>query len=146
MFILLYHVFYMMNRLANDQAVCFHISGLFTYTDTCLGTNYVYIYSICVSLIRIFSYPDSHLGNGGVWISEGPLYLPLYWWVCTTGYLPVLAFSSCWHLLPPWVWLCQLQVPEEQFTIAWFYISKKIHLTELYDNSLCVHIYKFVTL
>ena len=74
-----------------------HISGLFTYPDTCLGNKYDYIqrsltspdYSLIRphvwepiiivyieidSLIRIFSYPDSKLGNGGIRISEGPLY------------------------------------------------------------------------
>ena len=45
-----------------------HLSGLFTYPDTCLGTIYEYIYRKCLT------YPDSHLGNGGVRISEAPLY------------------------------------------------------------------------
>ena len=47
-----------------------------TYPDTCLGTNYDYMFLESDSFIRIFSYPDSRLGNGGVRISEGPMY---YW-------------------------------------------------------------------
>ena len=46
-----------------------HLSGLFSYPDTCLGTIYEYIYRKCLT------YPDSHLGNGGVRISEAPLYM-----------------------------------------------------------------------
>ena len=38
------------------------------YTDT-------FIYIEIVSPIRKFNYPDNHLGNGGVRISEGPLYI-----------------------------------------------------------------------
>ena len=50
-----------------------HLSGLLTYPDTCLGTNYDYIYRESDSFIRIFSYPDSQFGNGGVRINEGSL-------------------------------------------------------------------------
>ena len=55
-----------------------HLSGLFTYPDTCLGTNYNLIDNIeSGSLIRIFSYPDSQLGKGCVRINEVPLYMQL---------------------------------------------------------------------
>ena len=54
-----------------------HLSGIFAYPDTCLGTNYVYRESD--SFIRIFCYPDSWLGNRGVRISEGPLYTFCSW-------------------------------------------------------------------
>ena len=49
-----------------------HLSGLFTYPDTCLGTNHDCIYIEINSLVRIFNYPDSQLGNGDVRINEGP--------------------------------------------------------------------------
>ena len=49
-----------------------HLSGLFTYPDTCLGTN-LYASTESDSLIRKFSYLDSQSGNGGVRISEAPL-------------------------------------------------------------------------
>ena len=49
-----------------------HLSGLFTYLDTRLGTN-PHISTESDSLIRKFSYTDSQTGNGGVCISEAPL-------------------------------------------------------------------------
>ena len=54
-----------------------HLSRLFPYPHTCLETNYddIYIYLESNSPIWIFSYLDSQFGNGGVWISESPLYL-----------------------------------------------------------------------
>ena len=55
------------------------LSGLFTYPNTCLGTNYDLIYIESVSLIRIFTYPDSQLGDWGVRISEAPLYPDIKW-------------------------------------------------------------------
>ena len=49
-----------------------NLSGLFT-PDTCLETNPHSTESD--SLIWKFSYPDSQPGNGGVRISEAPLYV-----------------------------------------------------------------------
>ena len=50
-----------------------HLSELFTYPDTCLGTN-PHSSAESDSLFRKFSYPDSQSGNRGVRISEDPLY------------------------------------------------------------------------
>ena len=50
-----------------------HLSGLLIYPDTCLGTN-PYSSTEIDSFIRKFSYRDSQYGNGGVRISEAPLY------------------------------------------------------------------------
>ena len=51
-----------------------HLSGLFTYLYTCLRTN-PNASTESDSLIRKFSYPDSQSENGGVRMSEAPLYL-----------------------------------------------------------------------
>ena len=49
-----------------------YLSRLFTYQDTCLGTN-PHSSTESDSLIQNFSYPDSQSENGGVRISELPL-------------------------------------------------------------------------
>ena len=62
-----------MNNLCTVEP---HLSGLFTYPDTCLGTN-LHSSTENDSFIRKFSYPDSQSGNRGVRISEAPLYINL---------------------------------------------------------------------
>ena len=54
---------------ADSYTVEPHLSGLFTYPDTCLGTN-PYSSTESDPFIRKFSYPDSQSGNEGVRISE----------------------------------------------------------------------------
>ena len=51
-----------------------HLSRLFTYLDTSLGTNFDFIYIENGSFIRMFSYLDSQLASEGVRIIKGPLY------------------------------------------------------------------------
>ena len=61
---------------------------IFQYTDTCngcLGTN-PQSSTESDSLIRKFSYPDSQSGNGGVRISEVPLYI-YYYFLCVWTFL-----------------------------------------------------------
>ena len=56
-----------------------HLSGLFSYPDTCLGTIWK-IYIESVWLIWIFSYPDRWLQNRCVRISEALLFMD-YWYI-----------------------------------------------------------------
>ena len=88
-----------------------HLSGLFSYLDICLGTNWNILIETD-SLIVIFSYLDSMLGNGGVQISEGPLYIlsdrQLKWalwpWVPLVGHTDTYVYICCgtctthWHI------------------------------------------------
>ena len=80
-----------------------HLSGLFSYPDTCLGTNWnIHIESD--SLIRIFSYPDSWLGNEGVRISEAPLYLFIFnkimKYICYGITIKFLQYCLNWFQFP----------------------------------------------
>ena len=54
-----------------------HLFGLFTYPDTCLGTN-PHSSTESALPIRKFSYLDSQFGNGGVRISEARLYMKYF--------------------------------------------------------------------
>ena len=71
-----------------------HLSG--PYLFTCFGP-FMIIFRESDSFIRIFSYPDSRLGNGGVWISEGPLYIYLEFLVNKSIFKisALFQFSTC---------------------------------------------------
>ena len=72
-----------------------HLSRLFNYPDTCLGTN-PHSSTESDSLIWKFSYLDSQSGNGGVRISEVPLYTHL------SSLVPLEGLSFTQHLYRFW--------------------------------------------